>query len=104
MRTSVSAVVFAAVLSSFAVSSFAQTTEPAPATGGKGERFAAKLDEKFKGADANGDGQLTKDEMTKGMPRMASHFDEIDTNKDGFVTEDEIKAYAQSRRGSRKGS
>ena len=62
---------------------------------GKGQKFA----ERFKKADANGDGKLTRAEAEAGGMRMvARNFDAIDTNKDGFVTPDEIRHAMQLRR------
>jgi len=52
---------------------------------------------RFKKADTNGDGKISRDEAKAGAPGLAKHFDEIDTNKDGFLTPDEIAA-ARSRR------
>jgi Ca2+-binding EF-hand superfamily protein len=53
--------------------------------------------ERFKKADTNGDGALSKAEAEKGMPRLAKEFDAIDANKDGKLTQDEIRAYMQAR-------
>ncbi|MEO8627393.1 MAG: EF-hand domain-containing protein [Betaproteobacteria bacterium] len=51
---------------------------------------ASRLDAKFKKADKDSDGTLTKDEA-RAMPRVAKHFDTIDADKDGTVSLDEIK-------------
>jgi Ca2+-binding EF-hand superfamily protein len=62
---------------------------------GRGQRFA----ERFKKADTNGDGKLTRAEAEAGGMRMvARNFDAIDTNKDGFVTPDEIRRAMEMRR------
>lgn len=53
---------------------------------------AAQAEARFKTADADQDGKLTKAEAKAGMPRIHTNFDRIDTNKDGFVTLAEIKA------------
>lgn len=60
-------------------------------------KMQARLDAKFKAADKNGDGALTKEEMQAGLPKLAKHFDEIDANHDGKVTEDEIRAFMKAR-------
>ena len=60
-------------------------------------RFA----ERFKQADADGDGALSKAEAEKSMPRIAKHFDEIDANHDGKITWDEIKASMERHRAER---
>lgn len=104
MSPRTSAVMISVALASFATAAIAQdagTTTPSTPPA-RGQRFIERLTDKFKSTDANGDGQLSKDEMSKGMPRLAAHFDEIDTNHDGEVTTDELKAYFQSRHASRQ--
>ena len=63
----------------------------------------AQRRERFKRADANGDGRLTREEAQKGMPLVARDFDRLDTNKDGFVTLDELEAALKARAEARKG-
>jgi hypothetical protein len=62
----------------------------------------ARMAERFRKADADGNGTLSRAEAEKGMPRMVRHFDTIDANRDGQVTMDEIMA-ARKARGGRKG-
>lgn len=50
----------------------------------------AKMDERFKEADTNGDGQLSLDEVQAKMPRLASRFDELDKDKNGQLSKDEL--------------
>ena len=76
-------------LSIGASAAFAQA--PAPAEQPKGER-AHKMQERWKAADKDGDGKINRAEAIA-LPRIAKHFDEIDTNKDGFVTREELKAF-----------
>lgn len=52
----------------------------------------------FKQADKNNDEQLTREEMTAGLPQYAEHFDEIDTDHNGLVNLAELQSYAQWRR------
>ena len=59
--------------------------------------------ERFKKADANGDGRLSREEAQKGMPQLARDFDRIDANKDGMVTLDELEAARKVRAGASKG-
>jgi Ca2+-binding EF-hand superfamily protein len=75
-----------------ASSAFAQ----APADAPKGER-AHRMHERIKAADKDGDGKISRTESAA-LPRIAKHFDEIDTNKDGFVTMDELKAFHEKHR------
>jgi hypothetical protein len=74
-----------------------ETTE-APAAGGKAH---GRFKEKFKAADTNGDRKLSKEEMQKGMPRLAEHFDEIDSNHDGQVTPAEMKTFIKAKKAQR---
>jgi len=66
------------------------------------EKMAQRFDAKFKAADKDGDGALTKEEAQAGMPRLAKNFDQVDANHDGKVTEDEIRAYMKARHDARK--
>ena len=64
--------------------------------GGKGERF--------KKADTNGDGALSKAEAdAAGMKRLSANFDKIDANKDGKITPEEMKAARTANQGERRG-
>jgi Ca2+-binding EF-hand superfamily protein len=51
----------------------------------------AKMEERFKAADTNGDGQLSLDEVQAKMPRMADRFGEIDQDKNGLLTKEELQ-------------
>ncbi len=62
----------------------------------------AKQEERFKRADANKDGRLTREEAQKGMPVVARNFNQIDANKDGVVTREEIEAARKARAGAAK--
>lgn len=53
----------------------------------------AKLAERFKMADVNHDGKLTREEAQAGMPGAYNHFDKIDRKNKGYVTEKEVGAY-----------
>jgi len=48
------------------------------------------MDEKFKEADANGDGQLSLDEVQAKLPRLSSHFTDLDTDKNGLLSKEEL--------------
>jgi Ca2+-binding EF-hand superfamily protein len=48
-------------------------------------------EERFKTADKNGDGSLSKEEATASMPRLAQRFDSLDQNKDGQLSRDELR-------------
>jgi Ca2+-binding EF-hand superfamily protein len=51
----------------------------------------ARMEMRFKAADKDNDGSLTREEA-KAMPRVAKNFDAIDTDKSGTVTRVEIQA------------
>jgi Ca2+-binding EF-hand superfamily protein len=55
-----------------------------------------QIDSKFKAADKNNDGKLTREEAKAGMPRVARGFSKIDAQNKGYVTADEIKAMANN--------
>lgn len=61
----------------------------------------AKAAERFKHADANGDGAISRAEAEKGAPRLAKKFDQIDSNKDGQLSQEELRAYRESKRSSK---
>lgn len=61
---------------------------PGPGANGMRERMV----ERFRNADKNADGQISKEEAQSGMPMLAQRFDEIDTNKDGKIDLDELRA------------
>ncbi|SDC64917.1 hypothetical protein SAMN05216345_103144 [Cupriavidus sp. YR651] len=48
--------------------------------------------ERFKEADADHDGKLTREEARAGMPEVYKRFDQLDTRKRGYVTERQVGA------------
>ena len=74
-----------AAIVGFAATAALAAPDAAPQGSGQG---AAR----FKQADTNGDGMLSREEA-KALPMIAKHFDEIDANHDGQVTADELRAY-----------
>ncbi len=58
----------------------------------------AKAAERFKHADTDGDGAISRAEAAKNAPRLAQKFDLIDGNKDGKLTQDEMRAYREAKR------
>ena len=77
----------------------AQAADP-----GRAAQMAAELQKRFAAADANADGQLTRDEAKGKMPMVFKRFDDIDTAHKGFVTLADIQAYAIAQRGTRQGA
>ncbi len=62
-----------------------------------GER-RAKTTERFRHADADGDGAISRAEAEQHAPRLATKFDRIDSDKDGKLTQDELRAYREAKR------
>jgi hypothetical protein len=68
------------------------------------ERSAArqKAQERYKAADRNNDGALSREEAKAGgYGNIERNFDAMDTNRDGKVTHDERRAFAKARRADR---
>ena len=55
------------------------------------------MHERLKAADKNGDGKISREEANASLPKLARHFDEIDTNKDGQITREEMRAFREKR-------
>jgi hypothetical protein len=49
-----------------------------------------KMEERFKNADTNADGQLSLDEVQANLPRLADRFSALDTDKDGLLSKEEL--------------
>jgi Ca2+-binding EF-hand superfamily protein len=58
----------------------------------------AQAAERFRHADTDGDGAISRAEAERHAPRLAKKFDQIDSNKDGKLTQDELRAYRETRR------
>lgn len=83
---------------------FAATTAyaDAPVDAPKGGDRDHKMHERLKAADKNGDGKISREEANASLPRIAAHFDEIDTNKDGFITKEEMRAFHEKNGGHKE--
>lgn len=56
------------------------------------EKRGEMMREKWKAADKDGDGALSRAEVEAGnMPMLARDFDKLDKNKDGKLTPDEVR-------------
>jgi Ca2+-binding EF-hand superfamily protein len=82
---------YVSILTAVGLASAALVATAAPEGQGRGA-------ERFKQADTNGDGMISRDEA-KALPRILKHFDEIDANHDGQITADELRAFHQAHRG-----
>lgn len=67
----------------------------------RGER-QAKAAERFKHADTDGDGAISRAEAGKHAPRLAKKFDQIDSNHDGRLAPEELRAYRQAKRSQKE--
>ena len=56
-------------------------------------------DEILRRADRNGDGSLSRNELSQALPRLARRFEQIDANGDGLVTRGELAAWLFAQRG-----
>jgi Ca2+-binding EF-hand superfamily protein len=54
-------------------------------------QFQAQVQERFKAADTNSDGLLSRDEARLGAPRLYLHFEFVDANGDGQVSVAELE-------------
>jgi hypothetical protein len=61
----------------------------------------ARADERWKLADADGDGAISRDEAQKSMPRMAENFDKLDANGDGRIERGEMHDFRMKRKAGR---
>jgi Ca2+-binding EF-hand superfamily protein len=82
----------------------AATATPAraePNAWSKARRSArqAQAAERFRHADADGDGAISRAEAEAHAPRLAQKFARIDTDRDGRLTQDELRAYREAKRG-----
>ena len=50
---------------------------------------------------ADRDGSLTRDEVEKGLPRIAAKFDRIDTDRNARLTQEELRRYFDAKRAAR---
>lgn len=58
---------------------------------GFGQRGAGQL-ERFRAADKNADGLISREEAQASLPGLAANFDAIDANKDGNISQAELQA------------
>ncbi|CAG2136323.1 EF-hand domain-containing protein [Cupriavidus numazuensis] len=98
------AVCLAAVLAlAFTAASAQQASAPGadsaqvPAAPSTTAEAKALISDRFKAADANHDGKLSRDEAKAGMPQVYKNFSKIDSLKRGYVTERQIGAYWESK-------
>jgi Ca2+-binding EF-hand superfamily protein len=63
------------------------------------EEMRAKAEERWKAADKDGNGALSREEASASMPRMAERFDRFDANGDGSISRDEMHSFRMHKHG-----
>lgn len=84
-----------------AAPAFAQNDANGPA---RRQQAAAQLEQRFKDADANADGLLSKEEAKAKMPRVYAHFDMIDTEHTGSVSLEQLRSFSAQMLKQRRGA
>jgi len=59
---------------------------------------AAEVEARFKAADKNGDGKLTREEAQASMPRVAMAWEKIDVDNKGYITLDQLLIISANNR------
>lgn len=63
------------------------------------EERQERAEERYKAADTNGDGGIDLAEAQAGMPRAAEKFGDIDADGNGQLTREEMRTYMRAHRG-----
>lgn len=63
------------------------------------EERQARAEERYRSADTNGDGAIDLAEAQAGMPRAAQNFGDIDADGNGQLTREEMRTYMHAHRG-----
>jgi hypothetical protein len=64
----------------------------------------ARFEQRFKDADLDGNGRLSREEAYAAFPRMPEFFDEIDSNQDSAITLSEVEQAMERRVNAAMGS
>lgn len=86
-------------LAAMMVPAIATASPQAGVNSSQAQHMLKMLDQKFAEADTDHDGKLTLVEAKAGMPRVAAHFNDIDSARQGYVTQDQVKAYIAAQAG-----
>lgn len=90
-------------IASLVAAIFASATaiaQPAPGRNAAQAAPQGRAAERFQAADTDKDGALSKDEATKGMPRLSERFAALDTNQDGKLTAEEFQTFRNNAQGA----
>jgi Ca2+-binding EF-hand superfamily protein len=82
----------AIIFAGFAFASRASEGAAPPDQKARHDEMKARMLERLKAADTNGDGMISREEANAGLPQLAKHFDRIDTDKNGLITMREFEA------------
>nr|WP_242102573.1 hypothetical protein [Lysobacter sp. M2-1] len=74
---------------------FAQSISAMAQTQPSSRPDPAAVQERLVAADANQDGLISRSEADASLPRIAKHFDRLDSNDDGQLSGAELKAIAE---------
>lgn len=85
------------VLALVSTGAIAQADAPPARGGAQAGHIVQQLQTRFANANTTQDGKLTRDQAAAGMPRVAQHFDEIDTQHAGFVTLPQIEDFMHKK-------
>ena len=89
--TAISSALLMGTVASLAMAQSATNMPPPPAN-------AAEVEARFKAADANGDGKLTREEAKGTMPRLAMAWEKIDVDNKGYITLDQLLIISANNR------
>jgi Ca2+-binding EF-hand superfamily protein len=62
-------------------------------------QMRAHGEERWKAADTDGDGAISRDEAKVAMPRLSAEFDKVDADGNSKVTRDEMRAFRSQQKG-----
>ena len=58
----------------------------------------AEVEARFKAADKNGDGKVTREEAEASLPRIAMAWEKIDVDNKGYITLEQLQVIAANNR------
>ena len=94
LNAALTAVAGALLISTVVPVAFAQSAANLPTPPSN----AAEVEARFKAADKNGDGKLTREEAQGSMPRVAMAWEKIDVDNKGYITLDQLLVISANNR------
>lgn len=89
--TLASSLIVSASVTPFALAQSAANMPTTPAN-------ETEVEARFKAADKNGDGKVTREEAEQGLPRVAMAWEKIDVDKKGYITLEQLQVIAANNR------